>query len=376
MQEARLNIGAHPKSVLRHDTPESAQAATRRRILVIGPQWIGDMVMAQSLFKALKRQTPESTLDVIGPAWAPELLNRMPEVDHCIVANTGHGELGLGRRWRLGRRLHKEGYDQAFAMSRSLKSALVPWFAGIPQRTGYLGERRYGIINDVRELNTTDLTQKAQHYVALGLDPDTPSRVAADIEQPRLAVDEHNRDRMVARHGLTLERPVVALTPGAAHGPSKRWPALKFAALAKELTNQGFQCWIFGGDADVATGEEIAAAAPDHCVSLCGKTSLGDVIDLMSLAQTAVGNDTGLTHIASADVPHVVALYGSTHPDYAPPLCDKPVQLWLGLSCSPCKAKNCPLGHTLCMHDLPVADVVRACIAPGDRTIPSRYNPA
>lgn len=376
MQQARLSTQEYFTHNQPHDTPESAHKATQRRILVIGPQWIGDMVMAQSLFKALKRQTPGCTLDVIGPGWAPELLARMPEVDHCIVADTGHGELGLGRRWRLGRQLRQQGYDQAFSMSRSLKSALVPWFAGIPRRTGYLGEQRYGIINDIRELDTTDLRQKAQHYVALGLDPETPSRVAADIEQPRLAVDEDNRDRLVARHGLTLERPVVALTPGAAHGPAKRWSALKFASLAQELGKHGYQCWVFGGDSDIAIGDQITAAAPDDCINLCGKTSLGDVIDLMSLARTAVGNDTGLTHIASADVPHVVALYGSTHPDYAPPLCDKPVQLWLGLSCSPCKAKNCPLGHTLCMHDLPVADVVRACIAPDDRTIPSRYNPA
>src|SRR5699024_4604166 len=131
--------------------------ATRRRLLAIGPKWIGDMVMAQSLFKALKRQTPHCTLDVVGPAWATELLGRMPEVDHIIVADIAHGELGLGKRWQLGRQLRRQDYDQAFAMSRSLKSALIPWFAGIPTRTGYLGEYRYGIVNDVRTLDTTTL---------------------------------------------------------------------------------------------------------------------------------------------------------------------------------------------------------------------------
>lgn len=377
MVQARLNTHKYLTHNQKYAPTANTRAITKHaRILVIGPKWIGDMVMAQSLFKALKRQAPDCTLDVVGPDWAPELLDRMPEVDHSIVVDTAHGELGLGKRWQLGRQLRRQGYDQAFVMSRSLKSALVPWFAGIPRRTGYLGEHRYGIVNDIRELNTTDLTQKAQHYVALGLDPATPSRAAAHIEQPRLAVDEHNRDRLVAKHGLSLGRPVVALTPGAAHGPAKRWPAAQFASLAAELANQRFQCWIFGSDADAATGDEIAAAAPDYCVNLCGKTRLGDVIDLMSLARTAVGNDTGLTHIASADVPHVVALYGSTHPDYAPPLCDTPVQLWLDLPCSPCKARNCPLGHTLCMHDIPVADVVRACITPDDPTISSRYNPA
>src|SRR5699024_3397754 len=125
-----------------------------------------------------------------------------------------------------------------------------------------------------------------------------------------------------------------------------------------------------------ATGKEIAAGAPDHCVDLCARTGLGDAVDLLSLARTAVGNDTGLTHIASACVPHVVALYGSTHPAYAPPLCDRPVQLWLELPCSPCKAKHCPLEHTLCLRGLPIDDVMRACISADDDTIPSRYNPA
>lgn len=376
MRQVRLNshtayAGGH------HRAPAAPErAAKHSRILAIGPQWIGDMVMAQSLFKALKRQAPDCTLDVVGPAWAPELLERMPEVDRAIVAPVAHGELGLGKRWRLARQLRQQHYNQAFAMSRSLKSALVPWLARIPQRTGYLGEHRYGVINDIRQLNTTDLKQKAQHYVALSLDPTTPASAAADIEQPRLAFDQANRDRLVARHALSLQRPIVALAPGAAHGPAKRWPTSHFARLAHELEQCGFQCWIFGSAADTDIGAEIAAAAPDHCVNFCDQTRLGDAVDLMSLARTAVGNDTGLTHIAAATVPHVVALYGSTHPDYAPPLCDHPVPLWLDLPCSPCKAKVCPLGHTRCLWQLPVADVVRACIAPDDTAIASRYNPA
>lgn len=334
------------------------------------------MVMAQSLFKKLKRQDPAATLDVIGPAWAAELVERMPEVDNCWVDDTAHGELGLGKRWQLGRQLRQYGYTQAIAMSRSLKSALVPCFARVPRRTGYLGEQRYGVLNDIRQLNTTDLQQKAQHYVALGLAPDTHPRAAADIEQPRLQVDRRNRDRLVAHHDLSLQRPVVAFAPGAAHGPAKRWPVQHYADLARALAERGFDCWIVGSEADSAIGQEIVAAAPEHCVDFCGQTRLGDVIDLLSLAQTVVGNDTGLTHIASAVVKHVVALYGSTHPDYAPPLCEQPVRLWLELDCAPCKAKVCPLGHTRCMHELPVADVLQACEAPDAQVIRSRYKPA
>ncbi len=346
------------------------------RTLVIGPAWIGDMVMAQSLFMALKRQAPERAIDVLGPPWAPALLARMPEVDRAIAAEIAHGELALGKRWRLGQSLRAARYDHAIAMSRSLKSALIPWFARIPRRTGYRGEPRYPIVNDMRELNTTDLAQKAQHYVALGLPAGAHSRAAATIDYPRLSIDEANRDALVEKHALSLRRPIVALAPGAAHGPAKRWPASHYALLARELAAYGYDCWIFGGDVDRDTGREVAAAAPEHCVDFCGKTRLVDVIDLMSLARTAVGNDTGLTHMASAVVPQVVALYGSTHPAYAPPLCARPTSLWLGLACAPCKQKECPLGHTFCMRDIPVADVLMACIEPDHKNIDSRYSPA
>lgn len=376
MQHARLNTRSYFTGAPAKGLPLSEHVTTRRRILVIGPKWIGDMVMAQSLFKALKRQAPDCMLDVVGPVWASELLGRMPEVDHIIIADVAHGELGLGKRWQLGRQLRRRGYDQAYAMSRSLKSALIPWFAGIPRRTGYLGEYRYGIVNDVRTLDTTTLQQKAQHYVALSLAPNAPPVAAEIIEQPRLMFNQYNRDALIARHELSLQRPIVALAPGAAHGPAKRWPASNFAELAKALVARGFQCWIFGSSADTATGQEIAAAAPEHCFNFCAETSLGDAVDLLSLAQTAVGNDTGLMHIAAARVPHVVGLYGSTHPDYAPPLCEQPVQLWLNLPCSPCKAKHCPLKHTLCLRGIPVADVLRACLSADDYDIPSRYNPA
>src|SRR5699024_6338922 len=150
------------------------------------------------------------------------------------------------------------------------------------------------------------------------------------------------------------------------------WPAGHYAKLAHTLVQRGFACWIFGGKVDAQAGREIMRAAPEHCVDFCGKTGLADVIDLMSLAQTAVCNDTGLMHMAAAVVPHVVALYGSTHPEYAPPLCDNPVSLWLGLACSPCNEKVCPLGHTFCLRDIPVADVVRACTAPQDTAIVAR----
>lgn len=345
----------------------------RTGYLVIGPTWVGDLIMAQCLFKALKRKRPDWRLDVTGQAWAMELLARMPEVDNAINVDIAHGRLGLGRRWRIGRQLRGQRYRQAFVSSRSLKSALIPWFAGVPQRTGYPGELRRGIVNDVRHQDAAVHKLKQQQYAALSLEPDEDPRHAVAIEQPSLAVDQGNRDRLLKQHGLRLRRPIVALAPGAAYGPAKRWPADRYAQVAGELADRGRDCWVFGTRADIDIGNTIAAAAPDDVVNFCGKTALADAVDLMSLAQTVVSNDSGLMHVGAAVVAHVIGLYGPTPPDHTPPLCDQAIQLWQPLERGPAKPRSRPLDHDESLVGVPVADVVRACIDSDDNTIPSRY---
>src|SRR5690242_4682721 len=142
------------------------------RILVVGPAWIGDMMMAQSLFITLRQRFPDSAIDVLAPGWSLPLLARMPEVRAAIEMPLGHGEFGFAARRRLGIELRANGYDRAIVLPRSWKSALVPFFARIPQRTGYRGELRYGLLNDIRPLDKTVLTQTVQRFVALGLEAD------------------------------------------------------------------------------------------------------------------------------------------------------------------------------------------------------------
>ena len=137
------------------------------RILVVGPSWIGDMVIAQSLFKKLKLDQTGRKIDVVAPPWSLPLLSRMPEVNQGIELPVGHGELGIRRRYRVGMRLRKQNYTWAIVLPRSFKSALIPWFARIPKRTGYLGEHRYGLLNDVHTLNRQQLPMMVQRYVAL-----------------------------------------------------------------------------------------------------------------------------------------------------------------------------------------------------------------
>ncbi len=332
--------------------PQHAARGTSPRILIVGPAWIGDMVMAQSLCITLKRRFPDCEIDVLAPAWSKPLLARMPEVHAAHVMPLDHGEFGFGARRRLGRLLRGR-YDQAIVLPRSWKSALVPFFARIPQRTGYRGEWRYGLINDMRALDKTRLTRTVQRFVALGLARDAPLP-PADIPRPQLRVDAQNQSALLNKLALNSDIPIVALMPGAEYGPSKRWPVDRYGELAKRLIASGKQVWVFGSAREQSLGEEITRIAGKSVVNLCGSTRLEDVADLLPLAETAVTNDSGLMHIATAVGVKLVAIYGSSSPDYTPPLTDKAEIVYLRLDCSPCFQRECPLGHTNCLNQITV----------------------
>jgi heptosyltransferase-2 len=331
----------------------NAQAAAR--ILVAGPAWVGDMIMAQSLFMTLKQRQPQAIIDVVAPKWSEPLLARMPQVHQAYSLPVSHGKLRLGARWALGRQLKKNHYDQAIIIPRSYKAALVPFFAKAVTRTGYKGEMRYGVINDVRPLDKTVLTQTVQRYVALGMPHGTP--LPPPVPEPQLTVDVENRNRLLDKLSLDAGNTIIAMLPGAEYGPSKRWPVERYRTLAEYFSRAGNQVWVFGSEKEQILGEHIAEGLSPHVTNLCGKTALQDVIDLLSLATVAVTNDSGLMHVAAAVGINIVAIYGSTTPAYTPPLTAKAHILYESLSCSPCFKRQCPLGHTLCLKNIEVERV-------------------
>lgn len=311
------------------------------------------MVMAQSLCKTLKLREPELAIDMYAPGWSLPVVRRMPEVREALESPFGHGQLRWRARRREGLELRERRYDRAIVLPRSFKSALVPWHAGIPVRTGYRGEMRFGLLNDVRRLDPAALPRTVDRYVALGLDRGT---IPASVPHPQLRVDTDRQQALRAALAPSGAGRVVGLLPGAEYGPAKQWPAASFAELAAMLTGDGVGVWIFGSEKERHLGDSIAAGAAG-AVNLCGRTTLADAVDLIALCSDVVTNDSGLMHIAAAAGVRVVAIYGSSSPQYTPPLTDNARIVWLELSCSPCFDRECRFGHYRCLREITASQV-------------------
>ncbi|MEM5536875.1 lipopolysaccharide heptosyltransferase II [Neptuniibacter pectenicola] len=293
------------------------------KTLIIGPSWIGDMLMSQSLYRHLKQQNPAREIDVLAPNWCRPVLARMPEINQAIEMPVGHGSLQWGLRKQIGKQLAHAGYEQAFVLPNSLKSALIPWFADIPTRTGWRGEMRYGLLNDLRVLNKDAFPLMVQRYVALSQPAQAPALTLDDILYPSLTTDSTQLANALAQFTLTTDN-AIAFCPGAEFGPAKRWPDYHYAALAKKLIVDGLQVWLFGSEKDKETCQHIKNQLTEQeqrrCHNLAGSTSLPQAIDLIAQCQAAVSNDSGLMHIAAAVGTPLVALYGPTSPGFTPPL--------------------------------------------------------
>ncbi|MCH7815424.1 MAG: lipopolysaccharide heptosyltransferase II [Proteobacteria bacterium] len=341
---------------------EQEKQDNQENILVIGPSWIGDMVMAQSLLMTLKERNHDCRISVMAPAWTRPLLERMPQVEKSIDAPMKHGELKLGTRRSLGKRLKSEAFTSAIILPNSFKSALVPFHASIPRRIGWRGEWRNPLLTDCRKLDKEKFPLMVQRFAALA-DPvsiNPPSK----IPKPRLHIDSANVAIALQKFGLDHTRKITVICPGAEYGESKQWPSAHYATLCNSLITQGWTVWIFGSSNDVTIGQAILSNVDSdkrmNCKNLAGKTSLAEAIDLMSTAQAIVSNDSGLMHIAAALAKPVVAIYGSTSPDFTPPLTKRVKLLSTDIECRPCFKRECPFGHQRCLTELDPARVIRA----------------
>ena len=326
------------------------------KIFVVGPSWVGDMVMAQSLFKALRQRFPDARIDVLAPAWSRPIIEAMPEVYQAIDMPLGHGALEIKTRRELGHSLRKEQYDWAIVLPNSLKSALIPWFANIPRRTGWKGEMRYGLLNDLRKLDKSIFSLMVHKYVGLAYDKGTRPD-SFECPSPALVPASENISSALQKYSLNTEQSILALCPGAEFGRAKKWPERHYAEIAKRHIQEGGQVWLFGSQNDQQACDEIVGLVSqsvswDAIQNLAGRTSLQEAVALMSQADKAVANDSGLMHVAAGLGVPIVALFGSTSPDYTPPLSEKAVIIKADIDCSPCFKRDCPFGHYKCLEEM------------------------
>lgn len=327
-------------------------------MLVVAPSWVGDMVMSAPMVGLIAAGPGAPAVDVLAPGWVLPLASRIPGVRRGITSPFVHGALALGERHRLGRALRAAGYARALVLPNSWKSALVPFFAGIPRRTGWIGEFRHGLLNDARRLDVRALPLMAERFAALALAPD--ETLARPLPEPRLLADAARGRALTERLGLAADQPSAVLCPGAEFGPAKRWPVRHFVAIARALADRGLQVWLMGSAKDAPITRDIAAgcAGVPGIADLAGRTGLDEAVDLMALAHLVVTNDSGLMHVAAALNRPTVALFGSSSPEFTPPLSRRARVARHGVACSPCFQRICPLGHMRCLEDLEPATVL------------------
>ena len=308
--------------------------------------------MMQPLLMRLHQHQPAAEIHVLAPAWSAPLLRRMPEVANVIENPFPHGAFDWAGRKALGGRLAGVDFSAAYVLPNSWKSALAPWFAGIPVRIGFTGEARFGLLN--RRFAKSSRPRLVDRYAALAGDFPDPTPEPCLISTPEQQVAAR------AALGLPAEARVMIFCPGAEYGPAKRWPIHHFAELAEKVDAGGTAVWILGSTKDAGVGDEIVRLSGNKALNLCGTTTLEQAIDLIASAHAVVTNDSGLMHVAAALDRPLVALYGSSSPGYTPPLSARATILSLKLECSPCFKRECPLGHLHCLEHITPQQVLAA----------------
>jgi heptosyltransferase-2 len=326
-------------------------------ILIVPYMWIGDFVRCHTVVKILMGRNPAAQIDMLTTSMVAPLLDYLPGVRKGIVTDLPRKRLALGQHVALADRLRAEGYGQALIMPRTWKSALAPCLAGIPVRTGFLGEVRIGLINDLR-LGERRLPRMVDRCAALARAKD--ERAAGSLPLPELKVPAAEIASWRERLGLAdSSRSIVALAPGAV-GPSKRWPTKHYAAVAGHLADEGHSVWIVGGPQEKGiAGEIVGARSGIH--DLTGP-DLRNAILALATAQAAVSNDSGLLHVAAALGTPSIGIFGPTSPWHWAPLnpVSAIIETHADLACRPCHRPVCRLGHHRCMQEISPAQVVVA----------------
>lgn len=328
------------------------------KILVVTPRLVGDTIMTQSLLRLIKQQDPTCSIDVLSRIELHDLLKHMPEVDNCLVSPFKSGELQLFDRFKSAKEISKKLYKQVYVIPHSFKSAMVPFLANIPIRTGRFSRMCGILLNDARKTGYEKLNM-VKCLASLGIPKN--SELPTPFPFPKLSLTKKQLRETLEKLEITVpQKPILAICPGAATSVTKRYPTSHFAEVAKAKKKDSWEVWILGGPNEAVAAQEIQKYSFDICTDFTGKTSLSDAIALLSLAKVTVANDSGLMHIASALDGAVVAIYGATPPEFAPPLTNRGKSLFLNLDCTPCRKEKCRFENIKCLYNLRPELVIQA----------------
>jgi heptosyltransferase-2 len=335
---------------------DSQREVSDSPILIVPYLWIGDFVRCHSVVKLLGQRFPNRPIDILASTLCAPLTDYMPGLRRAIVVDLPRKRLALVQQMALARRLRREAYGTALIMPRTWKSALAPYFAGIPERTGFVGEARFFLLND-RRPGEKSLPRMIDRCGALALP--RGAKPPPEWPLPELKVPREEIDAWRLKRGLASDnRPIVALAPGAV-GPSKRWPAAAYAALARRLLAEGFAVWVLGGPDEKVLATEIVGDTDAR--DLTGH-DLRDAILALAASAAAVSNDSGILHVAAALGTPSIGIFGPTSPWHWAPLnpLAATIETTSELPCRPCHKPVCRLVHHRCMRDILPDDVLAA----------------
>jgi heptosyltransferase-2 len=335
----------------------SFPSADARPILIVPYMWIGDFVRCHSVVKVLKSRWPDRPVDVLTTALCRPLADYMPGLRQAILGDLPRSRIAVSAQRALAARLRANGYGLALIMPRTWKAALAPFLAGIPQRVGFVGEARFGLLNEWR-WGERRLPRMVDRCAALALPEGDP--LPAQWPLPELVVPAAEVEAWRERRGLDGSRPAVALCPGAV-GPSKRWTAEGYGEIARTLTGRGMAVWVIGGPDEARLAAGIASAGGPLARDLTGP-DLRNAILALAAARAAVSNDSGLLHVAAALGTPAIGIFGPTSPWHWAPLnpLAAVIETRTDVPCRPCHKPTCRLRHHNCMRDIPAAQVLAA----------------
>ena len=324
---------------------------SNNKVLVVAPAWIGDLIISSAFINALKKSDRDLQIDLLVNENLSDIAVLLPNITNIIYSKTTHGKLSLFYRLQLGFKLRKNNYSKSYILTNSLKSAIIPFIAGIKDRISYLGEYRYGLIN--RVIKTIDRNKgMVNRYLNI-----LPTEYTPDL-QPSFNTTSNSQKKFEERY--SIKKKYIVICPDAEYGPAKKWPVQNWINLAEDLISN-YQVVFVGLDASIKN--KIDSLESSNIINLIGKTNLKDAVEVLSNAECVVSNDSGLMHLSAAVDTPIVGIYGSSSPRYTPPLCkaSRHEIIYKDLDCSPCFKRSCPLGHTNCLNYITV-DMVLSSI--------------